>query len=144
MLEKATIAMMAAFGLIMSALSAPAADIQITSLPFNITAPGTYVLTGDRRVLLPSRAPPKSDLTKKDICIQYDIMHTTSKTATLDDFLTEIRHSGAGDPERDINTRQKYSWWEKIPKLHRRPRHAARRRVQFFDSQPRPSGPQTR
>jgi hypothetical protein len=31
----------------MSALSAPAADIQMTSLPFNITAPGTYVLTGD-------------------------------------------------------------------------------------------------
>src|SRR5271165_3049075 len=29
----------------MSALTAQSADIQITSLPFNITAPGTYVLT---------------------------------------------------------------------------------------------------
>jgi hypothetical protein len=37
----------AAFGLIMSAFSAQSADIPITSLPFNITAPGSYVLTGD-------------------------------------------------------------------------------------------------
>lgn len=38
---------MAAFGVIMSALSAQAADIQITSLPFTIPAPGTYVLASD-------------------------------------------------------------------------------------------------
>ena len=37
----------AAFGLIMSALSASAANIKITSLPLDITAPGTYVLTGN-------------------------------------------------------------------------------------------------
>ena len=37
----------AAFGLIMSALSAQAANVIISSLPFTITAPGTYVLTGD-------------------------------------------------------------------------------------------------
>jgi IS6 family transposase len=35
------------FGLIMSALSAQSADIQITSLPFSITAPGSYVLTSN-------------------------------------------------------------------------------------------------
>jgi hypothetical protein len=37
---------MAAFGLL-SALSTQAANIKISSLPFNITAPGTYVLTGN-------------------------------------------------------------------------------------------------
>jgi parallel beta-helix repeat protein len=37
----------AALGLIMSALSAQSANIKISSLPFNITAPGTYVLTGN-------------------------------------------------------------------------------------------------
>ena len=37
----------AAFGLIMSAITAQAANVQITSLPFNITAPGTYVLTSN-------------------------------------------------------------------------------------------------
>jgi len=31
----------------MSALSAQSADISISSLPFNITAPGTYVVTGN-------------------------------------------------------------------------------------------------
>lgn len=41
--------LMAALGLIMSALSAQSAspNIKITYLPFNITAPGTYVLTGN-------------------------------------------------------------------------------------------------
>jgi hypothetical protein len=38
--------LMAAFGLL-SALSAQAANIKISSLPFTITAPGTYVLTGN-------------------------------------------------------------------------------------------------
>ena len=38
---------MAAFGLITSALSAQSANTKISSLPFNITAPGTYVLTGN-------------------------------------------------------------------------------------------------
>jgi hypothetical protein len=38
--------LMAAFGLL-SALSAQAANIKITSLPFAITAPGTYVVTGN-------------------------------------------------------------------------------------------------
>jgi hypothetical protein len=38
--------LMAAFGLL-SALSAQAANIKITSLPFAITAPGTYVLTAN-------------------------------------------------------------------------------------------------
>jgi hypothetical protein len=37
---------MAAFGLL-SALTVQAANIKISSLPFNITAPGTYVLTGN-------------------------------------------------------------------------------------------------
>jgi hypothetical protein len=37
----------AAFGLTMSALSAQAANVIISPLPFTITAPGTYVLTGD-------------------------------------------------------------------------------------------------
>lgn len=37
---------MAAFGLL-SALSAPAANIKISSLPFAITVPGTYVVTGN-------------------------------------------------------------------------------------------------
>jgi hypothetical protein len=44
---KSTIAMMAAFGLIMSALSAPAADKQITYVPFTITSPGKYVLASN-------------------------------------------------------------------------------------------------
>jgi hypothetical protein len=39
--------LVAALTLIMSAFSAQSADIKITSLPFNITAPGTYVLTGN-------------------------------------------------------------------------------------------------
>jgi hypothetical protein len=38
---------MAAFGLAMSALSVQSANIKISSLPFYITAPGTYVLTGN-------------------------------------------------------------------------------------------------
>jgi hypothetical protein len=38
---------MAAFGLTMSAISAQSADIKISSLPFAITAPGTYVVTGN-------------------------------------------------------------------------------------------------
>jgi hypothetical protein len=38
--------LMAAFGLL-SALSAQAANIKISSLPFAITAPGTYVVTGN-------------------------------------------------------------------------------------------------
>jgi hypothetical protein len=38
---------MAALGLIMSGLAAQSANIQITSLPFSITAPGTYVLVSD-------------------------------------------------------------------------------------------------
>jgi len=38
---------MAAFGLIASALSAQSADVVIEYLPFTITAPGTYVLTGN-------------------------------------------------------------------------------------------------
>jgi hypothetical protein len=37
----------AAFGLIICTLSAQAANIPISTLPFTITAPGTYVLTGD-------------------------------------------------------------------------------------------------
>jgi hypothetical protein len=37
---------MAAFGLL-SVLSAQAVTIKISSLPFAITAPGTYVLTGN-------------------------------------------------------------------------------------------------
>jgi hypothetical protein len=36
-----------AFALIISALSAHSADIKISLLPLNITAPGTYVLTGN-------------------------------------------------------------------------------------------------
>jgi hypothetical protein len=46
-MNKPILTLTAAFGLIMSALSAQSADIKITSLPFNIAAPGTYVLTGD-------------------------------------------------------------------------------------------------
>ena len=48
--------LMAAFGLIMSALPAPADDIQISSLPFNITSPGTYVLTGNLTCQAPENA----------------------------------------------------------------------------------------
>jgi hypothetical protein len=40
------IPLMAAFSLL-SVLSAQAANIKISALPFNITAPGTYVLTGN-------------------------------------------------------------------------------------------------
>jgi hypothetical protein len=36
-----------ALSVIMGGLSVQAADIQITSLPFNITAPGAYVFTQD-------------------------------------------------------------------------------------------------
>lgn len=38
---------MAALGLTMSALPAQSADVQITTLPFLITAPGTYVVNSD-------------------------------------------------------------------------------------------------
>ena len=37
----------AAVGLMMTAFSAQSADIKISSLPFQIVAPGTYVLTGN-------------------------------------------------------------------------------------------------
>jgi hypothetical protein len=37
----------AVLGLLMSALTAQAASIKISSLPFNITAPGTYVVTAN-------------------------------------------------------------------------------------------------
>jgi hypothetical protein len=39
--------LVAAFSLITSIIAASGADIPITTLPFNITAPGTYVLTGN-------------------------------------------------------------------------------------------------
>jgi hypothetical protein len=39
--------LMAVLGLTMGALTAQSANIQISSLPFNITAPGTYILTGN-------------------------------------------------------------------------------------------------
>jgi len=47
MISTTTILLMAALGQIMSATVLQAANIQISSLPFNITAPGTYVLTGN-------------------------------------------------------------------------------------------------
>jgi hypothetical protein len=47
----------AAFGLIMSALAAQSASITISSLPYPITAPGTYVLTGN----LTFSSPPSGD-----------------------------------------------------------------------------------
>jgi parallel beta-helix repeat protein len=46
MIRPTRILLTAALGLIMSA-TAQAANVQITSLPFNITAPGTYVLVSD-------------------------------------------------------------------------------------------------
>jgi hypothetical protein len=39
--------LVASFGIIVYTLSAHAANIPISTLPFTITAPGTYVLTGD-------------------------------------------------------------------------------------------------
>jgi hypothetical protein len=42
-----TILLMAALGQIMSATAVQAANIQITSLPFTISTPGTYVVTRD-------------------------------------------------------------------------------------------------
>ena len=47
MIHPTRILLMAAFSLIMSAIAAQAANIQITFLPYTIAAPGTYVLTGD-------------------------------------------------------------------------------------------------
>jgi hypothetical protein len=47
----------AAFGLIMSALSAQSANIPISFLPFAITAPGTYVVTAN----LSFTSPPSGD-----------------------------------------------------------------------------------
>jgi hypothetical protein len=50
MIRTTTLLLMAALGLITSAIAAQPANsnnIQITYLPFNITAPGTYVLTGN-------------------------------------------------------------------------------------------------
>ena len=55
---RATTLLTAAFGLIMSALSAQSANIQITSLPFTIGAPGTYVLTGNLSFTAPT--PPNA------------------------------------------------------------------------------------
>jgi hypothetical protein len=49
---------MAALGLIMSAITAQAANIQITSLPFTIGAPGTYVITGNLSFTAPT--PPNA------------------------------------------------------------------------------------
>ena len=46
-MKRLTLILMAAFGLIMTAHSAYSADIKISSLPFQIVAPGTYVLTGN-------------------------------------------------------------------------------------------------
>jgi hypothetical protein len=46
MIHPTRILLTAAFSLL-SVLSAQAANIKISSLPFNITAPGTYVLTGN-------------------------------------------------------------------------------------------------
>jgi hypothetical protein len=40
----------AAFSLIMSAFTAPAADITITSLPYSISVPGTYILKSNMSV----------------------------------------------------------------------------------------------
>ena len=45
MIHPTRILLTAAFGLIMSALSAQSANIPISYLPFPITAPGTYVVT---------------------------------------------------------------------------------------------------
>jgi len=47
MIHPTRILLTAAFGLIMSALSAHSANIPISYLPFNITAPGTYVVTSN-------------------------------------------------------------------------------------------------
>jgi hypothetical protein len=47
MIRTTILLLTAALTLIMSALAAQAADIQISSLPFNITAPGRYVLASD-------------------------------------------------------------------------------------------------
>jgi hypothetical protein len=44
---RTTLILMAALGLTISATALQAANIQILSLPFNITAPGNYVLTGN-------------------------------------------------------------------------------------------------
>ena len=45
---------MAALSLTMSAIAAQAANIQITSLPFTIGAPGTYVITGNLNFTAPT------------------------------------------------------------------------------------------
>jgi hypothetical protein len=37
----------AALGLVMGAITAQTAEIQITSFPYNISVPGTYVLTSN-------------------------------------------------------------------------------------------------
>jgi hypothetical protein len=57
MIHPTRILLTAAFGLIMSALSALSANIPISYLPFAITAPGTYVLTGS----LTFSSPPSGD-----------------------------------------------------------------------------------
>jgi hypothetical protein len=51
---------MTAFGLIAAALSAQPADIKISTLPLSITAPGTYVLTGDLTSSLTRTSPSGS------------------------------------------------------------------------------------
>jgi hypothetical protein len=61
-MNKQKVILMAAFGLIMSALSvsaqvvAPSATIKISSLPFTVTTPGTYVLTGNLTCTVPQSA----------------------------------------------------------------------------------------
>jgi hypothetical protein len=47
MIRSTTLLLTASLSLIISATALQAANIQILSLPFNITAPGTYVLTGN-------------------------------------------------------------------------------------------------
>ena len=48
----------AALGLIMSGIAAQSGNIQITSLPFTIAAPGTYVITGNWSFTAPT--PPNA------------------------------------------------------------------------------------
>jgi hypothetical protein len=47
MIRTSTLILMAALSLTMSAIAAQAANIQISALPFNIVAPGTYVVTAN-------------------------------------------------------------------------------------------------
>jgi hypothetical protein len=69
--------LMPTFALILSALSAQAAPVQITALPFSITAPGTYVLTGN--LTIPSA---QTAITINSVTLGKVVLNLNGRTLT--------------------------------------------------------------